>query len=79
MHELQLHEVAQFGEREGLAVVAVERRFPTRSPCEQVVGLKLYCLDVEQFLSVSISLFFKNDSSFKRPNTFLEAKPFAGL
>ena len=49
MHELQLHEVAQFGEREGLAVVALERRFPTRSPCEQVVGLKLYCLDVKQF------------------------------
>ena len=49
VRQLKLDEAAQAGVRQGLAVVAIERRLPSRSPREGVLGLQLDSLYVQQF------------------------------
>lgn len=48
MHKLELHIAAQVRIRQGLAVIAIEGRLPSRSPCERIVWLKLYSLYLQQ-------------------------------
>jgi hypothetical protein len=47
VYEFELHIVAEFWEREGLAVVTIERRLPTRSPSERIVRLQFDSLNLQ--------------------------------
>ena len=47
--KLELHEITQLRKRQCLAVVAIERRLPSGSPCERIARLQFYGFHLEQF------------------------------